>query len=76
VIVDPQVVHNQAIEIWDHPDAGKIQQPRPAARFSETPAEFPKSAAHRGQHNDEILAEIGHTPAQIEALRDAGIIGG
>jgi crotonobetainyl-CoA:carnitine CoA-transferase CaiB-like acyl-CoA transferase len=75
-IANEQLVHNQAIEIWDHPDAGRVQQPRPAARFSETPAIFRKSASRRGEQTDEILAEIGRTPEQIQALRVGGHAGG
>ena len=74
-IEDPQIVHNGTLVKWQHPDAGTIQQPVPAARFHETPAEVAASAAHRGQHNDEILAAIGRSAEDIAALREAGVIG-
>jgi len=74
-IADPQLVHNQTLRIWDHPTAGKIQQPRPAARFSETPAAFREAASSRGQDTDQILAELGRTPEEIQALRDGGSAG-
>lgn len=75
-IADPQLVHNQTLKIWEHPTAGHIQQPRPAARFSETPAQFKEFASSRGQDTDAILAELGATPDQIQALRDGGFAGG
>lgn len=75
VLVDPQVVHNESLVTWQHPTAGKIRQPRPAARFSTTPAEIGRSAAVVGQHNDEVLAELGRSEEEIAHLRKEGILG-
>lgn len=74
VIVDPQVVHNGTLVEWQHPDAGTVRQPVPAARFSVTPARVATSAAHRGQHNDAILTELGRSESDIAALREAGVV--
>ena len=74
-LVDPQVVHNETVVEWEHPDAGVVRAPRPAARFAKTPASLVTNAAHRGQHNDEILAELGRSADEITALRDKGVIG-
>jgi crotonobetainyl-CoA:carnitine CoA-transferase CaiB-like acyl-CoA transferase len=75
VLVDPQVVHNESLVTWQHPTAGTIRQPRPAARFSRTPADVGRSGAVLGQHNDEVLGELGRSPSEISALREAGIVG-
>jgi len=72
---DPQVVHNEILETWQHPTAGAIRQPRPAARFSATPADIGRSAGTIGEHNDEILGELGRSPEQLAALRAEGVIG-
>jgi crotonobetainyl-CoA:carnitine CoA-transferase CaiB-like acyl-CoA transferase len=74
VLTDPQIEHNGTLVEWQHPDAGRIRQPRPAARFSKTPAKVAASAAHRGQHNDEILADLGRESSEIVRLREAGVI--
>jgi crotonobetainyl-CoA:carnitine CoA-transferase CaiB-like acyl-CoA transferase len=74
VIVDAQVVHNGALVEWEHPIAGKVRQPKPAARFSETPAELNTSGSLKGADNDEILAGLGRTPEQIATLRESGVI--
>ena len=71
---DPQVLHNEVLKIWEHPEAGKIRQPVPAARFSDTPAEMRESAALLGQHNDEILGELNRDKETIERLRAEEII--
>ncbi len=71
---DPQVLHNEVLRIWEHPEAGKIRQPVPAARFSDTPAEMRESAALLGQHNDEILGELNRDKETIDRLRAEEII--
>ena len=68
---DPQVVHNEVFTIRQHPDAGTTREPRPAARFSATPAVLGDHAPRYGQHSDEIVTEIGLDAA---TLRATGII--
>ena len=74
VLEDPQVVHNGILAVWDHPSGGKVRQPKLAARFSATPVSFNPSGALLGEHNDEILAELGHDPKVIGRLRADGVI--
>jgi len=74
VMNDPQILHNKTLEIWQHPTAGKIQSPRPAARFSETPAELSRSAPLIGEHNDEVLSELGRSTEEIATLRKDDVI--
>jgi len=74
-VADPQVIHNETLVEWQHPDAGTVRQPRPAARFSKTPTDLNFSGAHRGQHNAEILGNLGYSSEQIETLQGSGVIG-
>jgi crotonobetainyl-CoA:carnitine CoA-transferase CaiB-like acyl-CoA transferase len=74
VIADPQVRHNGAILERDHPTAGRMREPRPAARFDRTPAEPGRPAPLHGEHNEEILAELGIGEAERSALRAEGVI--
>jgi alpha-methylacyl-CoA racemase len=50
-----------------------VVQPAPAPRFARTPAGRPSPAPQTGQHTAEVLAEVGFTPAQIEALVAQGV---
>lgn len=74
VLTDPQVVHNETLQTWEHPLAGNVRQPRPAARFEKTPASIAASASLRGEDNEAILAELGRSSDDISSLREAGII--
>ena len=66
-----QVVNNAVFVERDHPLAGRVREPRPAPRFSATPATPGGHAPSPGQHTDEILGELG---LDASALRGAGIV--
>ena len=74
-IIDPQIVHNGTLVEWEHPDAGIVRQPKPAARFSLTEVEPKYSAAHRGEHNEETLLGIVYSTETIENLKIKGVVG-
>ncbi len=59
VIRHPQVVANELLVESEHPVAGRIREPRPAARFDRTPAALDRPAPVLGEHTDEILTELG-----------------
>lgn len=69
--------HMKAVGLFqelDHPTEGKLRQARPPTRFSETPAMISRPAPLLGQHTREILAEVGYTSADIDALiEDAAV---
>jgi crotonobetainyl-CoA:carnitine CoA-transferase CaiB-like acyl-CoA transferase len=75
LIADPQVRQNALLVEQEHPTAGRIRFARPAARFGRTPAELRRPAPELGQHNPEILGEIGYSLDEIAALREAGAFG-
>jgi crotonobetainyl-CoA:carnitine CoA-transferase CaiB-like acyl-CoA transferase len=59
VIDHPQILANKLIFESDHPVAGRIRQPRAAARFDRTPTTLEGPAPTLGQHTEEILKELG-----------------
>ena len=76
VLEHPQVIASEVLKEHDHPVAGRVRQARVAARFEGTPpVQEPQGAPRLGEHNRQILAELGYSKNEIEALRDAGAIG-
>ena len=55
-------------------DVNGLTQPAPAPRFSRTPGEIARPAAHPGQHTDEALADWGFAADEIAKLRETGAI--
>jgi crotonobetainyl-CoA:carnitine CoA-transferase CaiB-like acyl-CoA transferase len=62
------------IEEFDDPVVGRYRQPRPAARFSETPARVRRSAPRLGEHTREVLTGTGFSDAEINALLGSGAL--
>ncbi len=71
VFEQEQVKINGTVEEYDHPVAGRIRQPRPAARFDRTPAVISRPAPVLGEHTGEILSELGFDPDPLVA---AGVV--
>ena len=70
----PQIIANGLIVDDEHPVAGPLQQPRPAARFSATPAAAAAPAPLPGQDTDAILDELGYSASERAALRADGAV--
>ena len=74
VLKHPQVKENQIVLESEHPHAGPMRQPRPAARFDRTPTAPPAPAPLLGQHTWEVLSEIGVGEPDLNELYAAGTI--
>jgi crotonobetainyl-CoA:carnitine CoA-transferase CaiB-like acyl-CoA transferase len=74
VIRHPQIVENESVCETDHPQAGRLRQARPAARFSGTPCATARGAPRLGEHTASVLAELGYSDEEIVELRATGTI--
>ena len=74
IVKDPQIINNGTVIETRHPVAGRMQEPRPAPEFGQTPASISRPAPMLGQHTDEILAEAGFAQDRIAALREANVV--
>jgi crotonobetainyl-CoA:carnitine CoA-transferase CaiB-like acyl-CoA transferase len=68
MLSNEQVVANGIVVETEHERAGRIRQARPAARFSGTPATIRQGGPALGEHTEEVLAELGFSHADIDAL--------
>ncbi len=71
---DPQVLANRFIVPWDHPQWGKINFLGFPFNMSETPPSLRSSYPEVGQHNEEVLLELGYEWDEIARLRDNKVI--
>jgi crotonobetainyl-CoA:carnitine CoA-transferase CaiB-like acyl-CoA transferase len=71
----PQVVANEALEIFDHPVLGPIRQPVPAPRLEGMELKDLRSAPNLGEHSLQVLEECGYESAEIEALVASQVVG-
>ena len=68
LLTHEQIIANELIVTMDQPGLGKVRQPRPAARFSDTPARISGVAPKLGQHSRQIMAQFGFSESEIEEL--------
>jgi formyl-CoA transferase len=56
------------------PELGEIEIQNTPYRLSRTPGGVRSAAPERGEHTDEVLAELGHNADDIRAFRAAGVV--
>jgi crotonobetainyl-CoA:carnitine CoA-transferase CaiB-like acyl-CoA transferase len=72
---DPQVIENDYLVDFDHPDMGRVKIPGYPVHFSEASAGTTMPSPDLGQHNVEVLSELcGYSEEEIEALREEGVL--
>lgn len=69
-----QIIANKLIEEMHQPGLGAVRQPRPAARFSETPAVISGPAPLIGEHTREVLSNLGLSDTDIDELYAQNIV--
>ena len=74
VLEDAQITENAVIETHDDARLGQVRQPRPAARFSRTPAGVSAMAPFLGADNEAVLAELGYAASDIARLAREGVL--
>jgi crotonobetainyl-CoA:carnitine CoA-transferase CaiB-like acyl-CoA transferase len=74
MIQHPQVLANDLLQVYEHPQAGALRQARPAARFSVTPSEIRSGAPRLGEDTEALLEELGVNAEEVGRLQQAGVI--
>jgi crotonobetainyl-CoA:carnitine CoA-transferase CaiB-like acyl-CoA transferase len=73
VMRDPHMRERGFFVTVDHPEAGPVELPGLALRFTGTPGELRRPPL-LGEHNLEIFGELGYTPPEVAALRTQNVI--
>ncbi|HDZ18808.1 hypothetical protein LCGC14_1041450 [marine sediment metagenome] len=74
VFSDPQVLHRQMVHVLTHPKAGNIKLTGIPIKLSDTAGEILMPPPVLGQHNKEILIELGYSENSIDKLEEDGVI--
>ena len=75
VVNNPQVQARNMIAELSHPNVPDLRIPNSPLKLAETPAAIKRPPPLLGQHNEEILAELGYEAEAIAELRRKGVIG-
>jgi crotonobetainyl-CoA:carnitine CoA-transferase CaiB-like acyl-CoA transferase len=75
VVHNPQIRHRGLFEPERHPVTGDHDLPTLPFRFSRVPAWLRRPSPTLGEHNHEVLAELGLPADEITALGALGVIG-
>ena len=74
MLIYDQVLQSKIYTELNHPNFGRIRQPRSAAIFDGSAPTKQRYAPTLGQHNEEITRELGYTKADIDSLYDKNIL--
>ena len=71
---DPQTLARGMVTEVGHSTLGPVKTIGPPVKLSATPANLRRGAPRMGEHTAEILAEIGYSGNEIEALAKSGAV--
>jgi len=69
VVRDPQVRHNEMIVTIEHATLGPLDVTGVPVKLARTPGSVRRSPPVLGQHTTEVLAELGYSAQEIEAMQ-------
>lgn len=71
---EPHLLERRTVRTVEDPVFGSFQVPGMPLRFSAFPLRDPGLAPFLGQHNGEVLGEVGVSAEQVRALTDKGVL--
>jgi crotonobetainyl-CoA:carnitine CoA-transferase CaiB-like acyl-CoA transferase len=74
VLADPHLQARGFLLEMEHPRAGAVRSTGFVPKLSETPARIYRPAPVLGQHNEEILGQLGKNAEAVQSLKEAGVI--
>jgi crotonobetainyl-CoA:carnitine CoA-transferase CaiB-like acyl-CoA transferase len=74
VFADPQVIDQRSVVTVEHPGHGQVSMLGSALHIDGTPLPVRIPAPDLGEHTGEVLSELGLSPADVDELRQKGVI--
>jgi succinyl-CoA---D-citramalate CoA-transferase len=74
IVRDPQFLAREMIREVRLPDGASLKVPAVVPKLGDTPGDIGAIGPKLGEHNEEILARIGYSPAEIAGLRARKIV--
>jgi len=74
VLEDPAVREADVVEEVEHPTAGTVRLLRFPVEFSSGRASCRRIPPRSGEHTDDVLREIGYSEAEVQRLREGGVV--
>lgn len=74
ILENEQIKVNELIHQYEHPGLGQIRQSRPGAKFSRSEMRKEPLAPGLGEHNVEVLSDLGLSEDDINALIADGVL--
>jgi crotonobetainyl-CoA:carnitine CoA-transferase CaiB-like acyl-CoA transferase len=75
VVADPQVLARNMLVSIPHPNVPDLRVAGSPLKLTETPPRVRRHPPLLGQHNEEVLTELGYDAQGIARLRETGVIG-
>jgi formyl-CoA transferase len=72
---DPHTLARDMVVELDHPTEGRMRTLGIPVKLSETAAAIRRPPPGLGEHTDEILATVGYSTEEINAMRSEGVVG-
>jgi formyl-CoA transferase len=76
IMADPHVIERELIADYPDPDMGQLPMHHVVPRLLGTPGSIRTAAPELGEHNRELLAEVGLSDEEAEALIEARVVCG
>jgi CoA:oxalate CoA-transferase len=74
VFADPQVIEQQSVVTVEHPGHGAVSMLGSALHVDGAPLPVRRPAPELGEHNAEVLGELGYAAEEIAQLRERGVV--
>ena len=75
IVANPQLRARGLFEVEHHEITGEHELPTLPFRYSRVSSWLHSPSPTLGQHNEEVLSEVGLTSDELASLRDSGILG-